>query len=227
MPACGAPLLDDPPRGLDHGDDRRLVVGAEDRPARVPDDAVLDDHGLERAVERDRVEVRAEEERRAALGRRREAAEDVPASTPEPLGRVVLLPREPEPVELRRDPVGDRPLLARRARDRAELEEEVEKRRRGWSRGRSYAGIRAVGARQRQAVCDADAVARAALERRADELAEERRRPRRPRLELRVELARDEPRVVGQLDDLDEPSLLERPGDDEPVLDELLAVAGC
>ena len=36
-----------------------------------------------------------------------------------------------------------------------------------------------------------------ALVRGADELAEERRWPRRPRLELGVELARDEPRVVG------------------------------
>ena len=59
---------------------------------------------------------------------------------------------------------------------------------------------------------------------RADELAEERRRPRRPRLELRVELAGDEPRVIGQLDDLDEPALLERARDDEAGVDELLAV---
>ena len=54
-----------------------------------------------------------------------------------------------------------------------------------------------------------------AHERGADELAEERRRARRARLELRVELARDEPRVIRQLDDLDEPALLERAGDDE------------
>ena len=33
--------------------------------------------------------------------------------------------------------------------------------------------------------------------------------------------------MVGQLDDLDEPSLLERPADDEPRVDELLAVDGC
>src|SRR4029079_2175327 len=44
------------------------------------------------------------------------------------------------------------------------------------------------------------------------------------RLELGMELARDEPRVIGQLDDLDETALLERPRDDEPVLDELVAV---
>src|SRR4051812_29304620 len=48
-----------------------------------------------------------------------------------------------------------------------------------------------------------------ALERRADEAAEEWRGPCGPRLELRVELACDEPRVLGQLDDLDEASLLD------------------
>ena len=58
------------------------------------------------------------------------------------------------------------------------------------------------------------------LERRADEVAEERRRPHRARLELRVELAGDEPRVVGQLDDLDEPALLVRARDDEARVDE-------
>src|SRR5690348_2872485 len=62
------------------------------------------------------------------------------------------------------------------------------------------------------------------VERGADELAEERRRPGRPRLELRVELRRDEPGVIGQLDDLDEPSLLERPADHEARGDELLPV---
>src|SRR3954451_15562993 len=61
------------------------------------------------------------------------------------------------------------------------------------------------------------------IERRADEALEERCGPRRPRLELGVELARDEPGVVGQLDDLDEPALLERPADDETRVDELIA----
>ena len=58
---------------------------------------------------------------------------------------------------------------------------------------------------------------------RSDELAEERSRPRRPGLELRMELARHEPRVIGQLDDLDEPPALERARDDEPRPDELVA----
>src|SRR5262249_34553011 len=48
------------------------------------------------------------------------------------------------------------------------------------------------------------------LERGADEVAEERRRPRRAALELRVELARHEPRVVGQLDDFDQATFLVR-----------------
>src|SRR6059058_3155187 len=39
---------------------------------------------------------------------------------------------------------------------------------------------------------------------RSDESGEERMRPRRPRLELGVELTADEPRVRLQLDDLDE-----------------------
>ena len=119
------PLFDDATGSLEHGDHGRLVVCAEDRPTRVPDDAVLD-HGLERPVERDGVEVRAEEERCAALDGSREAADDVPGRRPEPLGRVVLLPGKPQPVELRGDAVGHRPLLPRRAGDRAELEEEVE-----------------------------------------------------------------------------------------------------
>src|SRR5581483_6693483 len=62
------------------------------------------------------------------------------------------------------------------------------------------------------------------VERRGDEAAEERRGPRRPRLELRMELARHEPGVVGQLDDLDEPAVLIGAGDDEPVVDEPVAV---
>ena len=61
------------------------------------------------------------------------------------------------------------------------------------------------------------------VEGRADEAAEQRRRARRPRLELRMELARDEPRMLGQLDDLDEPTLLERPAHDEARVDDPVA----
>ena len=63
------PLRDDPPRGLDHRRDRRLVVRAEDRAAGVADDAVLDD-GLDRPLRRNGVEVRAEEDGRPAFDRR-------------------------------------------------------------------------------------------------------------------------------------------------------------
>src|SRR5512133_2355163 len=57
-----------------------------------------------------------------------------------------------------------------------------------------------------------------ALQRGADELTEERGRPRRARLELWMELAGDEPRVIRQLDDLNEPPLLVGPRDDEARL---------
>src|SRR6266516_5769550 len=57
-----------------------------------------------------------------------------------------------------------------------------------------------------------------------DEIAEQRRRTRGPRLELRMELACHEPRVIGQFDDLDEPALLERARDDQPALHERRAV---
>ena len=58
-------LLDDPPRSLEHHHDGRLVVRAEDRPRGVPDDPVLADHRLDRRFGRNRVRVRAEEDRRA------------------------------------------------------------------------------------------------------------------------------------------------------------------
>src|SRR5213082_2259331 len=57
-------------------------------------------------------------------------------------------------------------------------------------------------------------------ERSAHEIAEQRRRARRPRLELRVELRGDEPRVVRELDDLDEAPLLEGAGHREARVDE-------
>src|SRR5205814_8333612 len=62
------------------------------------------------------------------------------------------------------------------------------------------------------------------VERRGDELTEERCRPGRPRLELGMELRRDEPWVLGQLDDLDEAPLLERPADGKTGLDQHVPV---
>src|SRR5918992_126096 len=59
-----------------------------------------------------------------------------------------------------------------------------------------------------------------ALQSRTDEVPEERRRARRARLELGVELAGHEPGVVVQLDDLHEPPLLVRARDDQSGLHE-------
>ena len=54
----------------------------------------------------------------------REAAEQVPDRRADRRPAVVLLDVEPERAQLLGDAVGDRALLARRARDRGELEEE-------------------------------------------------------------------------------------------------------
>src|SRR4051794_33256254 len=56
---------------------------------------------------------------------------------------------------------------------------------------------------------------------RADEVAEERLWPVRARLELGVVLAGHEPRMVGQLDHLDQPLVLVRAGDVETLRDQL------
>src|SRR5205085_8483119 len=96
---------------------------------------------------------------------------------------------------------------ARRARGRD---------RRPRTRGRSYGGTLGrdalAGSRTRT------------VEGCADEAAEERCRPGRPRLELRMELASDEPGMIGKLDDLDKPALLERAAHDKPRLDEPVPV---
>ena len=60
------PSVEDPTGRLEHDDDRGLVVRAEDRPGRVAHDPVLADDRLDRPLGRDRVRVRAEEDRRAA-----------------------------------------------------------------------------------------------------------------------------------------------------------------
>src|SRR2546423_12295974 len=63
-----------------------------------------------------------------------------------------------------------------------------------------------------------------AIERGLDELAEERRGPCRPRLELGMELRGHEPGMVRQLYDLDQTALLEGAADDQARVDEPLAV---
>src|SRR5712691_8951993 len=56
------------------------------------------------------------------------------------------------------------------------------------------------------------------------EVPEQRVRPLRPAAELRVELAGDEPRVVGELDDLDEPAVGREAAEEHPGLMQHLAV---
>src|SRR3989449_4436582 len=58
----------------------------------------------------------------------------------------------------------------------------------------------------------------AVLASRADEAGEQRVRPRGPRLELGVELAADEPGVVGELDHFHERAVGRQPGAPHPVL---------
>ena len=82
------------PRRLEHRRDGRLVVGAEDRPGRVPDDAVLD-HRLDRRGRRHGVEVRAEEER-LAVGGRLEPRVEVPHRRADPRPGVVLVDARPQ-----------------------------------------------------------------------------------------------------------------------------------
>ena len=112
------------PDALEHRDDGGLVVAAEDRRAAVAHDPVLDDR-LDRVDRRHRVEVGAEEER-LAVPRRLERDVDVPHRRADGRAGVVLVRVEPEIAEIAEDAVGDGALLAGRARDGGELEEEVE-----------------------------------------------------------------------------------------------------
>src|SRR5579859_588168 len=59
----------------------------------------------------------------------------------------------------------------------------------------------------------------------ADEPGEQRVRPGRTRLELRVELAAHVPRVLGELDHLDQRAVGREAGEAQPVLREQVAVA--
>jgi hypothetical protein len=70
--------------------------------------------------------VRAEEDRHA-LGRRLEPCVEVSGGRPDDLARAVLVDVEPEPAQVARDDVGDGALLARRAAERGQLEEELER----------------------------------------------------------------------------------------------------
>ena len=101
-------------------------------PARVADDPVVDDR-LDRRGRRNGVEVRAEEQR-LAVGRRLEPRVEVPHRRAGLRPGGVLVDLEPAVAQEPRDPIGDRPLLSRRAGDRRELGEQVEdvRRHRPW-----------------------------------------------------------------------------------------------
>jgi hypothetical protein len=89
------PLLDDPPRGVEHRDDGALVVAAENRAARIADDPVVVDERLQRPLRRHRVEVGTEEEGCAAVRAARQAAEEIAGVRADARARVVLLDLEP------------------------------------------------------------------------------------------------------------------------------------
>jgi hypothetical protein len=126
----GASVLEDPPRRLEHHRDGGLVVRPEDRARGVADDPVLADDRLDRPLGGHGVEVRAEEDRRPGAVRAGQPAEHVARARPDAPAGVVLRGLEAERLEVGEHAVGDRPLRAGRARDRAELQEEVEEGRR-------------------------------------------------------------------------------------------------
>ena len=126
-----APLSEHAPYRFEHHHDRGLVVGAEDRAGGVADDPVLVDHRIDRSLRRNGVRMCAQEDRRPlSTVRRRDAAVHVPGIAVQPRGGVVLVPLEPQVGQVGGDPVSDRALGAGRARHRAQLEEEVDERRR-------------------------------------------------------------------------------------------------
>src|SRR5262249_55522975 len=83
------------------------------------------DHRLDRSDGRNRVDVRAEEQRRA-FARPRQPAVEVSGAGVDPSGGVILVHLESQPAELCRDAVGDCSLLAGWARHRSQVEKEVE-----------------------------------------------------------------------------------------------------
>ena len=122
-PAVRAVLGHDPPRGLEHRGHGGLVVGAEDRATRVVDDAVLE-HGLDRPCRRHRVEMGAEEERRA-FGSRLDTAEEIADRRVDPAAGIVLVDRERERAEILEHLVGNRAFLPGRARHPRKLDKEL------------------------------------------------------------------------------------------------------
>jgi hypothetical protein len=111
-------------RSLEHRGNGRLVVAPENCGQPVSDDSVLDD-GLDRLDGRHRVEMRAEKQRLSGHdGRERD--EDVPHRRTDRFPGLVLLGLDSQVAQIAEHAVGDGPLLARRARNGGELEEEIE-----------------------------------------------------------------------------------------------------
>ena len=118
-----------PPHRLEHDRHGGLVVGAEDRPGPVPDDAVVD-LGFDRALRRHGVEVRTEEQRETAAVRavRLQAAEQVSDRGADGGAGPVLLHLERKVVQVADHSVRDGALVPGRARQGGELREQVERR---------------------------------------------------------------------------------------------------
>ena len=125
IPACGRRSESTAPRRLEHDGDRSLVVRAEDRARGVANEALVVDDRLDLPRRRHRVEVRAEEDRRA--GRRAlEARVEIAGRRTDALAGVVLFDLERAVAQVPRDRIGDGAFLSGRARDGGELREEVE-----------------------------------------------------------------------------------------------------
>ena len=135
---------------------------------------------------------------------------------------LVGLHGQPHALELAGHALGDRALVPERARDPAQRGERLvepgllglARRPHAAARGHCSKRPARIGSSPSGTASGArvDGVAPGG----ADELAEQRRRAVRARLELRVVLAGDEERVVGELDHLDEPLVRRGAGDDQP-----------
>ena len=175
--------------------------------------AAVDDDRLDRRALLDRVQMRAQQHR--ALAAPGDPCQQVARAGPGGSGGVVLVDLEPHRAQARGHVVGDRALVAERARDPAELGERLVEARLlrlaggphqiyRWKRpAGSPCSARSPSAPRRSRGRGRRALLRAA-ERGAHELAEQRRRAVRARLELGVVLRGDEERVVVDLDHLDQ-----------------------